>query len=246
MVGGKLVSAATVILLAAAYASGGMVGLRPAGLVHVMDGETEAPHTCPKPVDTADCAQATMLPADFDPTDKVPSDLVAAGRIVASIEHPLRFGLTGLVSDAEAAPVVREIPAPPGGATLVMSGLLMVGAWELLRSVRNSIGRPCGWYQDARAGQGYDALTVDDQPCEPKHIFVLETLSASVDARAIPHNGWSGIPPRVQPRRFIPTVAPRGPPAHGAWARSLLIKLSHITFGAQTFRHFEPLQVVRY
>jgi len=127
-------------------------------------------------------------------------------------------------SNAETPATVRELPPPPGGATLVLSGLLTAGAWQLLRSARQwHFGALPEWYHDAcpdQIGHAVRAPYSLDRSLKALHahglllICVFEAPPPASEPCPILHNQPREILARLRSQFSIPTTAPRGPPAN--------------------------------
>lgn len=130
--------------------------------------------------------------------------------------------------------VVRELPPEPGAGLLTITGLLPLGAWQVLRSARKvHLGSLPAWYHPSAPHRIGHAVAYDlDVSLLP--LCVFDTVCALDNARyGPPEFTHRDCPRRPGSQYFLPATAPRGPP-HASREPAL------IPAGGRAFAHTDP------
>ena len=104
---------------------------------------------------------------------------------------------------------IREMPHVPGSAQLFLSALLSMGAWQVVRSVKNvRLGQVPEWFHPGGPDQIGHAVAYDFD----LHTLPLCCYERQVTEPPIPYHicGASRMP--IAPGAIPLDVAPRGPP----------------------------------
>ncbi len=105
--------------------------------------------------------------------------------------------------------MVRQLPSGPGSAGLFISAALTLGAWQVVRSVRQAhLGHLPDWYQSNTPDQIGHAVVFDLQyaPIAPCPLSQPSGEPGNIDDQ------WHDIRSRGLPQ-FLPIIeSPRGPP----------------------------------
>ena len=111
--------------------------------------------------------------------------------------------------DGEVAPTIRNLPASPSSAKLLLSALLSVGAWHLVRSPRNlHFADVPAWYHPGGPSQIGHATPFDlDFSSLPLCCFEQPT-----GERPFLYRVQREDVPRRDAQCTLTTTAPRGPP----------------------------------
>ncbi len=205
MAGARFISAAAVILAVAACASADVIGLRPPAVSHSPQGAL-APSGDGQPAATVAIDRLARL-AGLE----LPSGSSAYGDALRTT------GPTTAVVEFENPEDAWELPPPPGSATLVLSVLLPMGAWQLVRTARHwQFGTLPEWYHNACPDQiGHAVPAPFDLSLSLQPVCALFAPPARPDAdtantRFDPHRD---IASRLRSQLTLPAAAPRGPPS---------------------------------
>ncbi len=119
--------------------------------------------------------------------------------------------LTSHFSLDKSAPAARELPPPPGSATMVLSGLLTLGACGAVRSLRRANWSAIpDWYHEHAPEQVGHSFVLDlDVITLPVCPFHAPATHRPLACRG----GWELNPPLFTSQCLLTLTAPRGPPA---------------------------------
>ena len=109
---------------------------------------------------------------------------------------------------------VRQLPAPPGGASLLLSGLLSIGAFHLARSARHlHLSALPAWYHEACPDRIGHTVAFDFDLTDMPVCFVAEIAATDVKANTPAfHEYLRESRSRIESQYILPIIAPRGPP----------------------------------
>ena len=108
---------------------------------------------------------------------------------------------------------VIQLPPPPSGSVLCLSGLLSIAALQLARSARNiHLGALPAWYHTACPDKIAHAVPFDfDLSVQP--LCAFEGVATDFDQRpTLAYRLVRGPCPRFLPQAILLIAAPRGPP----------------------------------
>ncbi len=113
-----------------------------------------------------------------------------------------------------AASSIHELPPAPGGATLLLSGLLSLGAIQLTRSARHvHLGVLPAWYHDACPDRIGHTVAFDFDMADMPVCFVADIAVTDVTANPPAfHKYLRESRSRIESQFVLPVIAPRGPP----------------------------------
>ncbi len=110
---------------------------------------------------------------------------------------------------------VQQLPAPPGGASLLLSGLLSLGAFQLGRSARHlHLAALPAWYHEACPERIGHTVAFDFDLADMPVCFLAEIAATDVTANTPAfHEFLRESGSRIESQFVLPVTAPRGPPA---------------------------------
>ncbi len=121
---------------------------------------------------------------------------------------------TALRDEAAEPSGVQQLPASPGGASLLLSGLLSIGAFHLARSARHlHLAALPAWYHEACPERIGHTVAFDFDLADMPVCFVAEIGATDVTDNVLSvHEYLRGPPSRIRSQFVLPVIAPRGPP----------------------------------
>lgn len=148
--------------------------------------------------------------------DLLPTDLVSSGlcRIENWADSP--FATRGAVGSIARETIVHELPQLPGSASLFLSALMSVGAWQAVRRASHlHITHVPEWYHpDAPHQIGH---SVASDPTLGFGLLTVCSFDAPIEADPSPVLGYPrDALSRCQSPHFLTIETPRGPPAPAA------------------------------
>ena len=137
-------------------------------------------------------------------------------RLLGQHASPLLPESVGESRDCSAKPQVRELPPPPGSMTIALSGLLTLGGLRLVRQAKHiDLASLPEWYHSGAPDRVGQAIRLDlsiDRSLVP--VCWYEPLAVASDAlEPAFHERQPEERSCWQSAYFIPTIAPRSPPA---------------------------------